>query len=533
VPGRGQLPAVRYNAPLPQPCPGAWIKTRRPLHPKDTPGSYIVGPVFEGVSFHTAVSDGFEQRASIATRVTAPHGEPQQPAWDVAMRVAQRLIPPAVVPPESFDSWLSHFSAAKRIPFMAAYNRIARGEVPLKEYTKLKCFVKREVKLWVYLGCEVEEVKPRNIISICDVVKVLLGPYFRAFMRHLHERVFPATSPLFMECGATAEQVGTWFTSGLSQPFGSGSLMEIDYSKFDMTNGAAAMAVKIAVARRLGLSGFALKIYSLLDAPSIRMTTRAGVSAGREPMVLSGHPDTTFGNSVLNLVAIYTAIVLSYARQHNMRLVTDKDWHDAWPVLPQPGVDFRVMVRGDDMLGNLRAPLRTGVLDVLTELGYKPKAKFGHPLEDARFCSNAFYPSNMGWRPAPTFKCLLKMGVTISDVPVKQRNAHRRGVALGLLAQTRHVPILSEYIQAQLRATRGAHGKYLKEAVREARIKYLPCPEVLAQTAESCVHVAKMYRVPLWVITDVAASAANMTEVALYNSTAIEILVHAVGDVEG
>jgi len=529
VPYPGKLPTVAYLDRLPVPQDGDVLKTRGLLVKRGRDSaSRIVAPIFDSVTFHTARSDGFEQKASLATRVVAPRPVPQQQAWTLLSKVMEKLIPKNLVPPLEFDHWLAHYSCSQRVVFMQAHERIMSGSVTFKEYKRLQTFVKVEVKLWMFLGCPVEEVKPRNIVSITDVVKVLLGPYFRSFAEHMHQHVWPAKGPLFYECGSNAQEVGDWFMTGLQQ-MGHDSLMEIDYSKFDMTNSMLSLQTKIAVARRFGMRGLALRVYSAMVGPSIKCTSRCGVSAQRESWTFSGHPDTTFGNTIINCCAISTAIMVAYARNHQIDLA---DFDHAWHFLPKPGADFRAMVRGDDMIGNLRPELRPGVLDFLTELGFKPKAKFGHPVEKARFCSNAFYPSNHGYRPGPTLKCLLKLGVTVAQIPKNQDLAHRRGVALGLLQQTRHVPLLSDYVQNELALTHGARGRALTEALRTAKIKYLPSLEVLEPTPGSDIYLSRMYDLPLWVIDSVRQQIHTMDVVGIYSSTAIDLLVSAVGHVE-
>jgi len=69
-----------------------------------------------------------------------------------------------------------------------------------------------------------------------------------------------------------------------------------------------------------------------------------------------------------------------------------------------------------------------------------------------------------------------------------------RGVALGLLAQTNHIPLLKDYIQQILRITIGAHGREFKAALKASRLKYAEAhPENLC--AESDDFICTMYGV--------------------------------------
>jgi hypothetical protein len=233
-------------------------------------------------------------------------------------------------------------------------------------------------------------------------------------------------------------------------------------------------------------------------------------------MMCSGVPNTTVGNTIVNAAVSFTALVRAGAR---------------------PGEDFAIMVRGDDMLALVKPEFHACIAPFAQRLGFKPKVKSQHSISKVRFCSNAFYPTIVAGVPmhvpAPTFKCLMKMMWTISPVPVKAYAQHMRGVALGLKNLVSHVPILRDYIAMILRQTEGQRGRFLKQALKDAKIKYLAAPEALEATPQSESYVAEMYGLSLAMVSALRTQVGEMTAVGLYNSTAIEFLVRGVLRAEG
>lgn len=528
-----QAPPIDFQGTFPPVQPGDWCKVVRPaVSPKEWFGGYLLGPAFAGVNVHVARSSQNNEIASIRTRVVAERPVPSPDRWDELLTYVDE-IPKACVAPTEWDAWISRFDGSRVKLLEQARLRCRQNLVCDKDLQRYSCFVKREIKLSGLIGTTFEEVKPRNIMSAPDVCKVNLGPTFHAYAKHLHQ-VWNSESPIFYECGATAEAVSEWVQTWSAKL---GCLLETDFSKYDMTNSTESFRFKFKAAQRLGLRGYESHVYSLLFRPA-QFVTRHGVVARRaSPGTLTGHPDTSWGNTITNIFVHWYSLVEAWRRDVN------PSWTHAEarasPLSPHPGRDFAICARGDDMIGAIHPGLQCHIQTmkkVMSELGLVPKVRSAHSILQARFCSNAFYPTAEGRLVlAPTMKCLLKMCFTISDVGRTERTSqlqHLRGVALSLLALTNHVPLLNDMVQQLLQLTAGAKGKWLSRATREARYKYMPVEHSHAEAPDSVAWLASQLSVPIWCIQGVRAAIPFMAAPGFYNSTAIEMFVRAVASTE-
>lgn len=491
-------------------------------------GAWIVGPVFGGVGYHVAKANQANELASFRNRVVKERPDPQEEAWDEVMMLAPRVLPQARVRPQSFAEWVNHFPGAKRQCLIREYERMHGCIPPKRELKRYNCFVKREIKL-AYLAYVLQkEISPRNIMSAKDSVKVLLGPYFRAFSKYCHATMSHECA-LYYEPGGLANEVTYWLMQRPEWP-----IIENDFSRFDCTNSIFSTRLKIWFAKRLGLTGESLRIYELLLERS-KFSSRHGVSCVRVPGTLSGHPDTTWSNTMINLTVQWYCIAKVWQKKYHPEFTFSQCLQ--CPDFPSPGASFRLAACGDDSIGRVCPAL----LDVSTmvaageTLGFKMKFKANHPLQDARFCSNAFYPTKDGYLMAPTMKCVLKLGATLSNAGPAGDDAHRqhmRGVALGLLKQVNHVPLLNDYIQMVLRTTAGSKGKYLNEARREAEIKYRGVDAACEESDRSEFYIEQMYRLPCGIVRALRQQIAQMSAPGIYSTTDSDIFVAAVGHVE-
>jgi len=494
-------------------------------------GAYIVGPVFAGINFHVARSCLENELASLRNRVVQERLVPQASAWAEVELIAQRFVQPGhAVRPMPFKEWVATFEGTKRRLLEACYDSML-GKIPAKRVLKrYNCFIKREIKLAYAAFANQTWVSPRNIMSAKDVIKVILGPYFRAYSKYCHS-VWNHQSPIYYEPGGSAEEVSEWVQQEPTWP-----LLENDFSRFDASNWEQSTNLKIYFAKCMGLDGEALRVYELLRETS-KFTTRHGACCVRVPGTLSGHPDTTWSNTMINLTVQWYCILKSWQQREypNLPFAKAIELKDC----PQPGTHFRLCACGDDSIGRCLPSLvdKDRFVEAGKTLGYKMKYKAGHSLLQARFCSNAFYPtSNNGYLMAPTLKCLLKLGATVSDVgsrELRHQSAHMRGVALGLLKQTNHVPLLNDYIQMLLRSTAGAKGTFLNEARKEAERKYRKVEGSRAyESSTSLLYLSQMYGISLATLGTLRFEIAAMNQPGIYNSTAIEELTRRVAIVE-
>jgi len=489
-----------------------------------------VGFFFSGVCPQVAASNQQNEDASFRNRVVGERLEPSDEAWDEVMLIADLLMPYSVrVKPVTFEEWVQRFQGNKQQQLRNENERM-NGKIPSKrELKRYNCFVKRQVKLAYAAFKQVEQECPRNIMSAKDSVKILLGVYFLAYSRYCHLH-FSHHNDIYYEPGGLADEVTGWVLERTEWP-----LLENDFSRFDRSNGLRSTQLKISYAKKLGLTGEPLRIYELLLERS-KFTSRHGVMCVRQPGTLSGHPDTSWANTMINVTVQWYCIAKSWQlRCHPSKTFRELITH---PDFPMPGSHFRLAACGDDAIGRVRPDYadRQGFINVGKTLGFKMKLKLGHSLMQARFCSNAFYPTADGnFLMAPTMRCVLKLGATIKDVGARNDNdkkAHMRGVALGLLKQTNHVPVLNDYIQSILRWTQGSKGRYLNEAKREASCKYRQIAEAQIEPPNSETYIAQMYGVSESVIHQLRFEIANMNEPGIYDSSAIEQFVRAVARVE-
>jgi len=263
--------------------------------------------------------------------------------------------------------------------------------------------------------------------------------------------------------------------------------------------------------REVGVRGIALQALLAQGRPQT-VVSRQGFVATTGCFLKSGVPNTTLYNSILNAMIHWYSFVKAGGR---------------------PGVDFWLMVRGDDNLGFVRPGLDDNLVADAEKLGFKLKLKRpGHPCR-ARFCSNAFYPVPDGrYMPAPTIgKCLPKLAYSIATVRRGYERAHLRGVALGLLALTNHVPLLGQYVKKLLEITAGAKGRELREAVRVSEHKYLvggsfsPC--VFAEQ-----YVAQMYGVDQSLVSQMSDVISRMSEPGFYGTPGTVQFLTAASQVE-
>lgn len=413
------------------------------------------------------------QMAAIRTRVTQPVPEPDEDAWAAMLElldspVVRNLLP--LVSEMPFKEWVARFPTKQALPLREAWDRYCRGQWTIHELFKRATFVKVEVKL----NEPFDEVKPRNITSCPPLLKVILGPWCVSAMKAL-ARAGGCREALFFECGASATEVAEWLHHWRSV-LGDESAFENDFSKFDATYSKLTFDWLRAVFVKLGASAAALlgfdTAFGKAKTKRVRTAegwvkkkyyrisgkTRCGIKFSREPMMCSGVPYTTLGNSLTNMFATICPLIAAGAK---------------------PGTDFAVMVRGDDMFAFIRPQYQPVVLPFLRKLGFSPKAKIGHPIHRWRFCSNAFYPAmtenGVRYVPAPTMKCLIKCFVTHALISTKPSAllAHIRGVAMGLRSLVAHVPLLSHLMENVIAHTKLTNAKEFKRALAQSKLKNL------------------------------------------------------------
>jgi len=391
-----------------------------------------------------------------------------------------------------------------------AHIRLEKHGFRESQLTNNNIFVKIEPKNKNWVGTFWEDVKPRLIVSCTPIVKVALGPLIVSFTQAL-KHAWNSKHYIFFECGSTADVVATWFNNRLVQ-FGEESLFMSDFSSCDNTHSDMSLSfITDLIMEKCHLTAAQQRMLRSQELRQ-KLRSRRGVRASRPAFLKSGVPNTTLYNSIINAALFCTAALSLGAK---------------------PGVDFAIMIRGDDNLAFLKPQFqnREHFESVAQKLGFKLKVSFPKHVPGARFCSMAFYPTPNGYYPGPTMKCLAKMAYTGHALRKGAERAHLRGVALGLLAGTAHIPLLADYVQALLRYTAGAKGREMHQAVKESQLKYLRA-SAQEQTPESDTYLASMYNVPLAWIVEMRQLITTMHAPGFYASVHSALFWHAVLEVE-
>lgn len=198
--------------------------------------------------------------------------------------------------------------------------------------------------------------------------------------------------------------------------------------------------------------------------------------------------------------------------------------------------EYNTMVRGDDSLTVADVVFADIIKIIAANCGFIAKVKSKHSVEDTRYCSNIFWPTDdpdLPYKPGPTFKALLKYGAFQTPTLLKEQKLRQyvRGKALGLVKPANHVPVLTNAIQHSIRHTATVKGHDVLKAKHEMARKYRA--ESKATLSRSAVDFAsRVYRVSPTTILDVAAQIDALGWNVLLNTAAAQTLVQAVLQVE-
>jgi hypothetical protein len=456
-----------------------------------------------------------DQHAALRTRLVVDSVTPTNGAFDaLSAWVAANdalFIPIRRFSTMRFDSWILRYSGSQKLRLQQAHDSLIQRGLRESEMACSSMFVKLETKNFAWQSAcwpSAKEVKPRVIISCSPRIKVALGPTIVSFTEQLRE-VWHKDAAIYFECGSSQDDVAYWFNKNLAR-FGEECLYMTDFTLMDRTQSSESMAILRRMLQVRGARGLALQCLRRQEKPQ-RVYSRDGERVACPAFLRSGVPNTTLYNSMMNALLHY------YHFSHRGK----------------PLQDFVMMVRGDDNLIFAKPEVVEGIVETAASLGFKLKLTKARTVDRARFCSNAFYPtSDRGYVPAPTIgKCLTKLCYTTSTIRKGGERAHMRGVALGLLALTNHVPLLHDYITRVLELTAGAHGKEFQRALAAARMKYLPGTKH-DPAAHGDEYVAHMYGVTVDAVSQVRKLIQSMSAPGYYGNPATIAFFRAALDVE-
>jgi hypothetical protein len=239
-------------------------------------------------------------------------------------------------------------------------------------------------------------------------------------------------SPLCFASGLDANDIGSWMEGRDTQV-----LYENDFSRFDRTISSRALDVERRIYEGCGLSGPALQVF-------LRQYNTCGVGAHNISYDInatrkSGDPNTTIGNSIINL------LVSTFAATKAMGFGIKRD----------PSTIVNLLVGGDDSIVQPYFPLDADVFEhVFVQLGFSPKlVSTSYP--EVSFFSARFLPTSTGYVLTPKLgRVLAKCGHSVQ--PQNNVKGWLQGVARGNKAIFNHVSFINELFSNVIRKTQGA-----------------------------------------------------------------------------
>jgi hypothetical protein len=415
---------------------------------------------------------------------------------------------PLHVVPMSRSEWFKTFPLVQRQVMQEEWTKYKNGLYTAEDFSRTSCFVKIELAP-MFMNLVIKDNCPRCICACPPMMKPILGPWCRSAMCVLSAE-FNYECAEFVEIGRPAEEVGCWF-SRYRRKF---SVMgKADQHRYDKHEGPEIIETEVDVYEAWGLRGEALRIMRM-QQEEVSGRARRGSYFKRSGFRRTGVPNTTLGNTLINLL-LYKAYFASIGAK--------------------PEQDYAVMVHGDDSIVFMKEGMQSGLVGFAERLGFDLAFEECEFVSQVRYCSNMMYPiSPTYWKeqllefvPGPTMKALLKMNYTIHNIPPRAFSQHQRGVALGLQAAVRHVPLLNDAVQRTLNSTIGAHGSYLKRARTEAERKIRPT-DSYPEGPFAEYFLAEAYSVPVGIIRQCRIDVRNMLSHGLYATPSLQMLTRAV-----
>lgn len=364
-----------------------------------------------------------------------------------------------VIKPMRFKEWLKRYGGKQLNDMLEGDKYYKQNGLSNKLLTTNSMFLKIENKPANWWMRVFEEIKSRLIISCHPAIKRVVGPWCVAVSKYM-AKLFNVDNQFGVTyaAGLSQQEIGDWFTECVSQ-FGNNSIYDNDMSGYDSTQSDLSLKTTNNIFSYWGVAGDAMRALRAQELKQ-KICSKTGIVVERKAFMKTGVPNTTITNSLTNIIIHLFAFMKIGAI---------------------PYKDFRMIIMGDDMLAFVSKKISDNYLTVentIKQLGFRPKIRVGLSAHEAKFCSMSFLPTLEGtWMPGPlTGKCMFKLAFSpnlnnlkLTESIMKQ---HRRGVALGLLSITNHVPVLRDYIQNELKLTEGAKGKYLQLAKKMIEMKY-------------------------------------------------------------
>jgi len=387
----------------------------------------------------------------------------------------------------SFDNWNRRFPQHLQKLQVMAKRRTETLDLNWKKLTKRKAFIKREVIMPNHLG-HFKPVNPRLIQSVSHEANVVLGPWMYAFSNQLAKM----WNPRHFLCSAPGNSADTLGHAIYQFHDKATIILDDDHEKFDAHYMEFDYEVEKYIYEKFGLNGDALKIF-MAQFYTVGYTYHS-VRFTADYKRKSGDPNTSCGNTTSNgLKHKFVDDCFRWSKKYlysyylNEKKYTIGDWkhmiREGFDKYPDTNQDFKGIYCSDDGitladwdinfselpsgtpkdLSLWHQTLQECVTDLFVLLGLTTVANINAADKPYRsvFCSARLYPVSKkynGVTESYSFgpkigRVISKFGATIKKVPDPQ--VFLKGIALGLMPDAAHVPILYEFLKQVLDVLQG------------------------------------------------------------------------------
>lgn len=276
-------------------------------------------------------------------------------------------------------------------------------------------------------GYDPKDFDPRAIQATSHKANVALGPFMWKTSKELC-KIWNSKSRIFYTSGSTAEEIGEWRGQFADDVV---TIIEIDASRYDAHQGTEAHRTESIFYSKTGIQNYPEASFVFDAQRNTVGFSSHGVFYRVPGKRKSGDPNTSCGNSINNGCCAEAIFI------------------DRFP-------DLRMLVNGDDNLLVTRfvltqdemISLRNFVIDEYFKLGFAVKVKISTRWSKVEFCSSLFWPVEDGFVLGPKIgRRLPKIGFSLRKLPVEQV----KGMLLGLMKETKYIPILSDYARLTLK----------------------------------------------------------------------------------
>lgn len=393
-----------------------------------------------------------------------------EPFWLAAWQWYQDCptIRTSKIKPIPFQIWVLRYPGVKQIALQAAYHNF-QAITNMRDILPKKSFVKREnaVNMHVAPDNAVDKTDaalddpislsdPRLIQGCLDEHKVRLGPWMVAFSKALAAEwcgnIQGQRRNYYYTSGSDANAVGHWYkqcSRAVDRILHMARILglnwqvvwdELDYGRFDATNNRPCLDYSSNIYRRHGITKKANA--AIEDQKRVKGCTAHGVQYSIEATNASGGDDTSTGNTKRNQAAKAAAIRLIAIWSSHAFLGDDSFGpiiYDADACTPQDIYNAMHQITGRCA-------------------GFRPEPKLLTNKWDGTYCSSRFWPAEVHGKNTYILgpkigRVLAKTFYSIRCLNATEARRQVRGIALGMVNDVAHIPILRVLIPRLLEIT--------------------------------------------------------------------------------